>query len=284
MKRLVQRAGSDAARHRGDEQRSQLGQGPLGGRRRPGLQLRRTPTQIDDYHAQFPKQFTMGTEVASTVSTRGIYANDAAKGYVSAYDRNFPAWASTAEEWWSTYDARPWVAGGFVWTGFDYRGEPTPYNWPCISSHFGILDMCGFPKDLFYYYQAWWTGKPVLHLFPHWNWAGKEGQEIEVWCFTNLRSRRAVRERHERRRAGREEELARRVEGAVRAGSDRGARDRRPAQPPLVDRRETTGAPAKIVLEPDRAQHRRRRRGSVGRRGADRRRAGPGRADGRSMT
>jgi beta-galactosidase len=68
---------------------------------------------------------------------------------------------------------RPWLSGGFVWTGFDYRGEPTPYGWPCINSHFGILDTCGFPKDNFWYYQSWWMAKPVLHLLPHWNWAGQ---------------------------------------------------------------------------------------------------------------
>ena len=141
--------------------------------------------QTDAFHEKFPRQPSMGTEVASTVSTRGIYENDSTKGYVSAYDRNFPPWASTAETWWKHVDERPWLAGGFVWTGFDYRGEPTPYQWPCINSHFGILDMCGFPKDLFYYYKAWWTSQPVLHLFPHWNWAGKERQQVEVWCFTN---------------------------------------------------------------------------------------------------
>jgi beta-galactosidase len=141
---------------------------------------------MDDFHQKFPHQPCVGTEVASTVSTRGIYANDPEKGYVSSYDVNHPSWASTAEEWWKMYDARAWLAGGFVWTGFDYRGEPTPYGWPCISSHFGILDTCGFPKDLFFYYRAWWTTEPVLHVFPHWNWAGKEGKEIDVWCFSNL--------------------------------------------------------------------------------------------------
>ncbi len=78
------------------------------------------------------------------------------------------------------------MAGGFAWTGFDYRGEPTPYAWPCISSHFGIIDTCGFPKDTFYYYQAWWGDQPVLHLFPHWTWPGREGQPIEVWVHSNL--------------------------------------------------------------------------------------------------
>ena len=145
-----------------------------------------TAHDMDAIHRQFPGTPMMGTEVASTVSTRGIYANDETKGYVSAYDANHPPWAALAEEWWPRYAAREWLAGGFVWTGFDYRGEPTPYHWPCVNSHFGILDTCGFPKDLAYYYQAWWGEEPVLHLFPHWNWAGREGQPVDVWCFTNL--------------------------------------------------------------------------------------------------
>jgi len=83
------------------------------------------------------------------------------------------------------YAARPWLAGAFVWTGFDYRGEPTPYSWPGIGSPTGILDSCGFPKDNFYFYKAWWTDEPVLHILPHWNWPGKEGREIEVWVHSN---------------------------------------------------------------------------------------------------
>ena len=102
---------------------------------------------------------------------------------------------STAESWWSFFADRPWLSGGFVWTGFDYRGEPTPYGWPCINSHFGILDTCGFPKDIFYYYQSWWTTNTVLHLLPHWNWPGKEGQEIDVWCFQQLQGGGTVSER-----------------------------------------------------------------------------------------
>ena len=97
------------------------------------------------------------------------------------------SWGETAEAWWSYYDARPWSSGGFSWTGFDYRGEPTPYGWPCINSHFGTLDTCGFPKDNFYYYQANWTFKPVLHLFPHWNW-GTPGQPVNVWAFGNCQT------------------------------------------------------------------------------------------------
>ena len=137
------------------------------------------------YHTEHPDQPNVGTEQASTVSTRGIYENDKERGYVSAYDDNFPSWASTAEAWWGYFADRPWLSGGFVWTGFDYRGEPTPYGWPCINSHFGILDVCGFPKDNFYYYQSWWTTNTVLHLLPHWNWSGKEGKEVRVDALSN---------------------------------------------------------------------------------------------------
>jgi beta-galactosidase len=140
---------------------------------------------MDEYHKAHPSQPNVGTEQGSTVSTRGIYANDKDRGYVSAYDDNAPSWAHTAETWWSFFAERPWLSGGFVWTGFDYRGEPTPYSWPCINSHFGILDTCGFPKDNFWYYRSWWTDDPVLHLLPHWNWQGKEGQEIDVRALSN---------------------------------------------------------------------------------------------------
>ena len=143
---------------------------------------------MDSYHAKHPDQPNVGTEQASTLCTRGIYENDKVRGYVSAYDVNFTSWSTTAEKWWSYFADRPWLSGGFVWTGFDYRGEPTPYAWPCINSHFGVLDVCGFPKDNFYYYQSWWTTNIVLHLLPHWNWPGKEGQEIRVDALSNCKS------------------------------------------------------------------------------------------------
>jgi beta-galactosidase len=206
---------------------------------------------IDAYHRDHPHQPTMGTETASTVSTRGVYANDETRGYVSAYDVNFPPWASTAERWWTYFDARAFLAGGFAWTGFDYRGEPTPYKWPCISSHFGILDTCGFPKDNYFYYQAWWGSAPVLHLFPHWNWAGKEGQEIEVWCHTNL-------ERVElflngaslgARDVQRDSHVMWKVPYAAGTLEARGSKG---GQVVLVVKRETTGPAARIELVADR--------------------------------
>lgn len=140
----------------------------------------------DSYHKKHPKQPIHGSEVASMLSTRGEYKSNNGKNVMDAYDYKKVDWGSGSEEWWSWKLQRPWFSGGFVWTGFDYRGEPTPHSWPTISSHFGILDTCGFPKDVFYYYQSWWSDKPVLHILPHWNWKGKEGQTVDVWVFSNF--------------------------------------------------------------------------------------------------
>jgi beta-galactosidase len=142
--------------------------------------------RIEGYHTSYPKQPLVGTETASTVATRGIYETDKLRNWVSAYDVNFPSWASTAEAWWKVYGTREYMPGGFAWTGFDYRGEPTPYGWPSISSQFGIVDMCGYPKDGFYYYKAWWGAEPALHLFPHWNWEQRIGEPVDVWVHSNL--------------------------------------------------------------------------------------------------
>ena len=143
--------------------------------------------QIEAYHGRHPGQPVYGSETGSTVATRGEYSTDKARHTVRAYDTEHPWWATTAEEWWTIVAERPYIAGGFVWTGFDYRGEPTPYNeWPSISSQFGILDTCGFPKDDYYYYRAWWRpGLPQVHLLPHWNWPGRAGTPIEVWAHGN---------------------------------------------------------------------------------------------------
>jgi beta-galactosidase len=209
--------------------------------------------RIDQFHKDYPALPMVGTETASTVSTRGIYVNDKEKGYVRAYDLEHPPWATLAEFWWKFYDSRPFLAGGFAWTGFDYRGEPTPYGWPCINSHFGIMDVCGFPKDNFYYYQAWWGAKPVLHLFPHWNWAGQEGQEIEVWVHSNL-------ERVELFLNGQSQgaqDVARNTHlmwkvkyspGTIEAKGYKGG------QQVLAAKRETSGAASKIVLRADRSR------------------------------
>jgi beta-galactosidase len=141
---------------------------------------------VDAYRKADPRKPLVGSETASTISTRGIYETDKLRNWISSYDANHPPWAELAEEWWKFYAAREWLAGGFAWTGFDYRGEPTPYGWPSINSQFGIVDMCGFPKDNFYYYKSWWGEEPVLHLFPHWNWEQREGEIVSVWVHSNV--------------------------------------------------------------------------------------------------
>jgi len=143
--------------------------------------------QIEAYHARHPEQPVYGSETGSTVATRGEYANDPKRHILRAYDTEHPWWATTAEEWWTIAAERPYISGGFVWTGFDYRGEPTPFaQFPSISSQFGILDTCGFPKDDYYYYRAWWRpDRPLVHLLPHWNWPGHEGKPVEVWAQGN---------------------------------------------------------------------------------------------------
>lgn len=140
---------------------------------------------IDEYHKEHPEQPIMGSEMASTLSTRGVYKKDTVYGYMPDQDMTGPAWGTTAEQWWKPAAERPWFMGGFVWTGFDYRGEPTPYQWPDISSHFGIMDVCGFPKNIYYYYQSWWTGKDVLHIAADWNRQIPRGTPIDVWVYSN---------------------------------------------------------------------------------------------------
>jgi beta-galactosidase len=140
---------------------------------------------VADYHKAHPTQPIIGTEMGSTVTTRGIYVKDSVIGYLPDQDITAPWWASTAETWWKLAAENDFWLGGFVWTGFDYRGEPTPFQWPNINSHFGLMDMCGFPKNIYYYYQSWWSDKDVLHISPHWNWNGKEGQSIDVWVNSN---------------------------------------------------------------------------------------------------
>jgi beta-galactosidase len=141
---------------------------------------------IDSYHQSHPHQPLLGSETASTIATRGVYETDKMRNTLSAYDLNLPSWGETAETWWKFYAERDYLAGGFAWTGFDYRGEPHPYGWPSIGSQYGILDTCGYSKDNFFYYKAWWGTEPVLHLFPHWNWEERFGQPVDVWVHSNL--------------------------------------------------------------------------------------------------
>jgi beta-galactosidase len=206
----------------------------------------------DGYHKEHPKRPLYGSETSSAISTRGVYTTDPLRNTVNAYDSVVP-WGETAEEWWKFYGTREWEAGGFAWTGFDYRGEPTPYGWPSINSQFGIVDMCGFPKDTFYYYKAWWGREPSLHLFPHWNFEGREGQEIPVWVYSNLdevelfvngQSAGSQKVPH----LGHVEWKVKYTPGAIEA---RGSKDGKVV---LTEKRETTGPAAAIRLTADRTE------------------------------
>jgi beta-galactosidase len=209
--------------------------------------------QADAFHKANPKVPVMGTEQVSAVATRGIYTMDPEHGYVGSYDPYTTTGRASCEGWWSFCNARPWLAGGFIWTGFDYRGEPSPYQWPNIGSQYGIIDMCGFPKDSFFYFQAWWGSKPVLHLFPHWNWPGFEGKEIAVWVYSNL-------DRVELFLNGqslgakdmkKDSHLAWNVKYAPGAIEARGFKD---GQQVVTTTRETTGPAAKLALTADRQE------------------------------
>ena len=140
---------------------------------------------IDAHRNEFKQQPGMGTEEGSTFATRGVYFTDDAQHYQSAYDKKPRPSFYSIEEGWKFYATRPHMAGMFIWTGFDYRGEPTPYGWPSVTSYFGMMDVCGFPKDNVFYLKSWWGKEPVLHLLPHWNWSGMEGKEIDVWAYSN---------------------------------------------------------------------------------------------------
>ncbi len=144
---------------------------------------------IDRHRADYPQRKALGTEETTGCGARGIYYDDHANGYMKAINRspNGPDSIYNAiERGWKFYDERPWLGGVFYWTGFDYRGEPNPMAFPATGSQFGVLDYCGFPKDEAFYLKSWWTDEPVLHIFPHWNLKGHEGEKVDVWAYSNM--------------------------------------------------------------------------------------------------
>jgi len=143
---------------------------------------------VDSLHRQMPNLPIVISEATCATTTRGVYNNDLVRGWADAYGEQLPFWGHTPEENWKMTMERPFVAGAFIWTGFDYHGEPAPYIWAGYVSNFGIMDLCGFPKDSYYYYLAWWSDKKVLHVFPHWNWPGQEGKPIDIKCYSNCAS------------------------------------------------------------------------------------------------
>ncbi|MEO0796730.1 MAG: beta-galactosidase GalA [Verrucomicrobiota bacterium] len=165
--------------------------------------------RYDEFHARFPDWPLLGGETGGSGATRGLYGrefyngkphlpdsddlgiddyvdlNPEREGDSTAYNETMTPWGRSIEDTWQDCANRDFLGGTFLWTGFDYRGETYPFSWPAVVTRYGIMDLCGFPKDAFYYHQAWWSDTPMLHIFPHWNWEGEEGKVIDVWCYSN---------------------------------------------------------------------------------------------------
>ena len=221
---------------------------------------------------QFPKLFPgrafIGTETVSALASRGSYdmPSDVIRRWphrwdqdfkdgnpdfsVSAYDNVSAPWGSTQEETWKVIKKTDFFSGQFIWTGWDYIGEPTPYPWPARSSYFGIIDLAGFPKDVFYMYQSEWTSKPVLHIYPHWNW--KPGNPVDVWAYFNSDEVELFlngKSLGTKRKSGDDLHVMWRVPfepGTLKAVS------RSHGKVVLTRELRTAGQPAKIILGPDR--------------------------------
>lgn len=139
----------------------------------------------DAFHKENPEVPVVATETTSTFGVRGCYETRKGQHEIASYDEDASDWGNTVRETWKAIMEREFVSGGFMWTGFDYLGEPTPHVWPSVSSFFGMMDTCGFPKDGFYLAKAIFSKEPVCHVLPHWNHAGKEGEIIRVMSHTN---------------------------------------------------------------------------------------------------
>ncbi|MDI1249796.1 MAG: glycoside hydrolase family 2 TIM barrel-domain containing protein [Lacunisphaera sp.] len=205
----------------------------------------------DEQHANFPQQPGVGTEETTTQGTRGIYFDDKPRAHLAPLAKGDSG--GNCQMGWQYYAARPFLAGVFFWTGFDYRGESTPFGFPAVSSQYGLMDTCGFPKDSYYYLKAWWSDAPVLHLFPHWNWPDKVGQELKVSCYSNYEAVELFLNgvslgKQAMPRNGHLEWQVVYQPGVLEARGYRGD------TVVATTRIETTGAPAKLVLTPDRTE------------------------------
>jgi beta-galactosidase len=234
----------------------------------PGLNYR-THLYEEAYKA-FPQGFLLGSETSSTVSSRGVYKFPAVKAVekqyednqCSSYDLEYCSWSNLPEEDFMLQDDKPWVIGEFVWTGFDYLGEPTPYDnkWPARSSYFGISDLAGLPKDRYYLYRSRWNTKDkTLHILPHWNWEGREGQTTPVFVYTSYDSAElfvngksmGIQKKHRNGTAQNRYRLmwmdVKYEPGTVKVVAF--GKDGKPAAEQVMV---TAGKPYKIMLEPDR--------------------------------
>jgi beta-galactosidase len=225
-----------------------------------------------DKYADIPKVYPgkafIATETNSALATRGSYdmPSDSIRRWpprwdlplltgnsdntCSSYDNCSTPWGTTHEETWRIVKKYDFISGMFIWTGFDYLGEPTPYDWPARSSYFGIMDLAGFPKDAYYFYQSEWTDKPVLHVFPHWNW--KEGSIIDIWTYTNYDKVELFLNGEslgEKQKTADDYRLVWRLTyapGVIKAIATK------EGEKPLIKEIKTAGEPEMIVLEPDR--------------------------------
>ena len=221
-----------------------------------------------DFPEIYPGQKFIAAETNSALATRGSYdmPSDSIRRWpprwdlplldgnpdytCSSYDNCSTPWGTTHEETWRIVKKYDFISGMFIWTGFDYLGEPTPYDWPARSSYFGIMDLAGFPKDAYYFYQSEWTDKPVLHVFPHWNW--KEGSIIDIWTYTNYDKVELFLNGEslgEKQKAGDDYRLVWRLTyapGVIKAIATK------EGEKPLIKEIKTAGEPEMIVLEPDR--------------------------------
>jgi len=222
-----------------------------------------------DFPKDFPGQKFIGTETVSALMTRGVYDMPSelirrwpvqkdwkgpmpnADNTCSSYDNVSAPWGSTHEETWKVIKKHDYLSGQFIWTGFDYLGEPTPYTWPSRSSYFGIIDLAGFPKDVYYMYQSEWTKKDVLHIFPHWNWTA--GQTVEIWAYSNSDEVELFLNDKSlgiKKKQGDDLHLMWKVPftpGTLKAISRTGGKD------VLIQEVKTAGAPAKLVVTADRS-------------------------------
>ncbi len=139
--------------------------------------------QHDAFHEKHPGLPVIWAETGCTFGTRGVY--ETGGFHFDARDTAHAPWGATARATLAHLRERPWIAGQFVWSGIDYRGEPSPHGWPCVTSHWGLLDLCGFEKDAAHLHRAAWDDRPMVHLLPHWTWPGREGGTIEVWAYSN---------------------------------------------------------------------------------------------------
>lgn len=209
---------------------------------------------VEEHRGNYPERKAVGSEETTGCGARGIYYDDHANGYMKAINRapsGPDSLYNAIERGWKFYDERPWLGGLFYWTGFDYRGESNPMVFPATGSQFGVLDYCGFPKDEAFYLKSWWTDEPVLHILPHWNLKGHEGEEVDVWAYSNMDEVELfVNGKSQGRQAmpknGHLSWKTTYQPGKVKAVGYKGGRK---AMETVV---ETTGAPAKLELTADR--------------------------------